>query len=1103
MQGMIKLVKLVRKIPSERHCEIELSLAPPSAGQDARYLVNLREGHPDAEWQESTRTPFAVSLDKAESIFAELLASKLAQGFVNKAQVDDAAPAAQAANTDEAMQWGHSSQTLVSKISKPASLQEQEKILLDRLLPRAWSGLSRVERTRTVWRIGERGLQAAVPRLVELLASADDMLDYCIAYAIGRCGDSGASQAMFELSQRSSYAHVQDIAAQAWLALCTNEEAQQHAQSLVAGWPAELQSAWKIALEAQEKQAVDDVLLCLLSSNNWPGWRYDNWLEQLDRIAEAGSAPLARVILLQQLKNLPVSLQVFRAFRHLYKTAEFRRDAELFGILQQRFEKAWPLFFMYSGLRYVYLERRLVKYADEIRKKDSRVAYSNLTRDYLRRRGWRTLRRLGNLSSPDFVHMATGVLLACDDAHAGKASIQRQLEYHRQTRSWSTKLRYHSPYANWMVFNQLLHQHDSQFQTSRSARTWWQPVTVDALDYPARLHRQEAFPHLWDAAPGQLHLLLRHSLCLGVHVFAARALADNQEYCQQLSLPQLQELLQSAYLPTRELAFGIIKHRYREQAPDLHCLMILLAANYLPAAEFALGFISKAAEQYAQEDGLLLLMISNPLPPVRDACRLLAQSASPETRLALLDNLLAWVRTTTLPEAQITLLQEDLQWLLHGLLASQVAQLSDAGLDAWCELLLARHFWQQALATEVLLVHPAGIAHVSPAILRDLLQSEDAGRQSLGSRLFAVLPADLLRHQVDLVAMLASSAHARVRAAMTPVLTRLATDADFTGKLLAQLVDVMFRSDSGTDDEGSESSVHRDIINWCRTPLLGAVLALPVDVQWRLLQARSKGAQELGALLLTQAGGTLAASLSVLQWALLGRHALAEVRLQAQAYYQANLDSIRLHLDDALRILDTRWPETRTFAADYFANNIAAEEWTLSHLLALCDHQQAMVQRLGRQLITRHFRVEDATDYVLSLSQHPSANMQLFVSQWLEQSIQLQPAPQSAQYLQQLRPYFLSVLSHVNKARTVKNRVIVFLQNQGLQSEEQARFVAQIFSRQVMTVAVQDKAQYILGLTQLQAHYPVLAHEPGWPMQVIQPRLCHVPNPIPKSAEPA
>ncbi|MBC3917932.1 hypothetical protein H8L32_10640 [Undibacterium sp. CY18W] len=1090
MQGIIKLVKLRRSKPSERHCEIELIQAPQTpqapqiAGDTALYLVNLREGHLDAEWQESTKTPFAVSLDKAEALFAQSLTSKLEQGFVDTALANNSIHPVQAEPAvSDAMQWGHSAQVLPGKIARPSSVAGQEKILLDRLQPRAWSGLSQIERSRTVWRIGERRMRAAVPRMVELLETGNAMLDYCLAYAIGRCGDAGAAQAMQALSQRSQYAHVVQIARQAWLTLVDVPGRQQHARDLIATWPDELQTAWQ---KAEQSQNVEEIMFALPSASNWKNWRHDDWLEQLDCIALSGISTLARPLLLQQLKNLPVSTQVFRAFRHLYKAAEFRVDAELFGILHQRFEKAWPLFVLAAHSDRIHLERRYVRYADEVKKADTRVAYSSLTRNYLRRRSWRSLRRLGELQSPDFVTLATGVLLACDDAQANVARIQRLVEWNRSTRAYDTELRYISPYGQWMLFNQLLHRHQSEIKTSRTAKLWWQPAQSESLVYPQRQVRQEAFPHLWDAAPEQLLSLLQQSRCLGVHAFAARALIDNTAFCQQLDLQQLQQLLQSAYLPTKEMAFAVIRQRFAGQTPDLNWLLILLNAGFSPAAEFALEFISKTPENYAQQPGLLLAMITNPLPGVRASCRLLAQAAQAATRQNLLRQFATWVQLTEKSAQDIAVLQDDLQWLIQNLLADHVAQLSDAELASWCELLNARHFWQQSLATDILVTHPAGIAHVSPQVLRGLLQDSDAGRQSLGSRLFAALPSAVLLEQPDLVGSLATADDARVRAAMTAVINDLAAHPVFSEKLLVHFFDALFRSDT-TD---GEDSLHADILRWCSGPLLAATLVQDTDQQWRLLQARSKGAQEMGAILLSHPDSPLAASLGVLQWALLGRHAVLQVRLLAQAYFSNNLSLIRADLDNALRILDTRWPETRAFATDFFARYINADEWSLAQLLALCDHPQAAVQRLGRQLITRHYRAEDATEYVLSLSQHPAASMQLFVSQWLEQSIHAaSDMPQALHNLQQLRPYFLSVLSHVNKARTVKNRVISFLQQQGVLSASHAQFVAQIFTRQVLTVAIQDKAQYIVGLTQLQDLYPALAQEPDWPVQVVAPRI--------------
>ena len=121
-------------------------------------------------------------------------------------------------------------------------------------------------------------------------------------------------------------------------------------------------------------------------------------------------------------------------------------------------------------------------------------------------------------------------------------------------------------------------------------------------------------------------------------------------------------------------------------------------------------------------------------------------------------------------------------------------------------------------------------------------------------------------------------------------------------------------------------------------------------------------------------------------------------------------------------------------------------------------------------MITTHFDVADVTDTVVKLSQHPSANMQLFVSAWLESA-----SAGDVDKLQRLEPYFLAVLSQVNRGRVVKARVQAFLREQAAQSEAIAAFVARLFARQVVTVAIADKDQYIEGLRAISERFPALS----------------------------
>lgn len=52
-----------------------------------------------------------------------------------------------------------------------------------------------------------------------------------------------------------------------------------------------------------------------------------------------------------------------------------------------------------------------IKPSQELLRDDSRLAYSRKTRDYLRRRSWRALRRLGARGDARYVDMACALLL--------------------------------------------------------------------------------------------------------------------------------------------------------------------------------------------------------------------------------------------------------------------------------------------------------------------------------------------------------------------------------------------------------------------------------------------------------------------------------------------------------------------------------------------------------------------------------------------------------------------------------------------------------------------------------------------------------------------
>ena len=170
-----------------------------------------------------------------------------------------------------------------------------------------------------------------------------------------------------------------------------------------------------------------------------------------------------------------------------------------------------------------------------------------------------------------------------------------------------------------------------------------------------------------------------------------------------------------------------------------------------------------------------------------------------------------------------------------------------------------------------------------------------------------------------------------------------------------------------------------------------------------------------------------------------------------------------------MSILDTTWDDTRTFAFHFFKTQFEASDWDLDCLIGIVDSVLPEVEQFGKEMITQHFNPNDGVVYLTKLSQHPSVNIQFFVTNYLKTY-----ASDNVAKLQELDFYFRSVLTRVHKGRIAKQRVYHFLQEEGKKSETAALFVSEIIDDISATVSIQDKANCIAILTDLKRLYPNL-----------------------------
>lgn len=1043
---LIRIEKLIRAQPAAGAApdwrRVELFELPPDGARPVRYVVHVSRSRDALKWQESVHTPAPLALQQAQAAFEGALAGQVAQGY----RRTDAATSTVAGAAAPAT---------------PATAQSADAVLLASLQPDRWRLLPPARQSRLVWRIGERRLAAAAARLVELIESGAPLLDYCLAWALGRCGDAGAWPAMRTLAGRAREPRVVRIARWAALALWPQNDRAAEAARIADDWPAALRRVWA---EAGALPVTDGAALLSAqlfdartgdpASECWQKLSQDNWITQLFELSllegpadevDDDTPGLARAALRLIAPQLPLSAGWFRAWRRLYKGAEFIADYRLLGLLHQRVETgraAWR-----SGTRFTQIGGRRIEVAKEIRSDDSRLAYSQRTRDYLRRRTWRNLRRLA-LNEADeapWLALAMGVLLAADDTPPGARS------------------------SDWLAVMHLLHGCDPAWQACRGGLSWRRVGAAE--DGTPRTQRTEVWPQRWDRHPQALLRLLRQACCARVHAFAARALQDNVPFCAALDDAVLAELLASRWPDAAGFALHQVRARIAAGASAAPWLTALLASPLAQARAEALALIAQDPARYASDPLLLQQLLCAVHDDARQTGRLLLPAAGTAPLPALCAALLDWLAARSGDHddeaGTLAAIAANLQWALSGPLREAAAGVPLPPLlalfDHACPLVVKT-------AAHWLLLHPASVQALPPATMARLLRADDAVLRSAGVLLFGALPDATLVQQPELFASFCLSPLTEVRAAIAPVIDRLAPlHPDFGAALMPLLRDELFRAEPA---EGVT-----DHLLACLTGALAEhTLRGDAATTLRLLQARAKGAQRLGAWLLPRQP---VESFSVLQTADLGRVDAASARQWAMAQLAAQPQRTLAALDDALRIFDSRWDDARRWAREWFAAQGGDPAWAPAQLVRLCDHPDPGAQQLGRELLARHFDVADVTTYLLQLSQHPSPGMQLFVSNWLAAA-----AGGRAEVMQRLEPYFISVLSQANRARVAKARIAQFLREQAAQSAELAAIGARVFARQAVSGAMGERARYIAGLREIQARYPELEN----PVQVLPVR---------------
>lgn len=885
-----------------------------------------------------------------------------------------------------------------------------------------------------VWRAGDRDLTAAEPVLWELFdAPPPSHLDpvawqHSLVSALVRCATRASIARLDKLVADARTApHVRNIAR---LAIVRVEPARalELARPLL---PPALAAALdrrdpaELAHEAEQLLVHDPaaargaaVALYLIDTAAVPAAASGSPYRATGVVtADAGertpSASVARAAVLAIARVARLSNAEAATVRALFRLAELRRDAEL----------------------YVRLARRIDQHKSPIR------PFGPKARRYIRRRVARVLRRLARAESPDYVVIASDVLLSVTDADAGRPRQRGEVHYDR--------------FATLHAFNDILYGASPRYERAHHDRSVWRCRGGYRPGDPAPAAREERYAALWDRTPAVLWRVLVDADNLPAIAFAARALRDHRAYVDALPNELLAGVLAHGRQVAQQLAFDMV----RDRPMTITLARAGLASDLPDANAWVLAWIDRNQEATVGDPELLALLLTGKTAPIRQvALDLLRGRVLPaelaHSVAARTIAILVGMTDADRAAAVVGIVLRTIDRVLAGVAPSVLRDLISHPLAALGEL-----------AGELLLRH-GDVSRVPFELVEALLGSPHAPVRTLGGRLLALTPPEVAAADLDALVAFATSGNRELRDATRALIGAVAARFPAAGQQLAdRLLDGLLRP----QPEGAPAHMAQLL----RGELAGCLPRRSARDVLALIGALSLHARSAGGLLLSQLEPD---ELGLDEIARLASHEILAIRQGAWALARAALPRFRLAPVALAKLVDSGWDDTREFAAALLRDDAGA--LSADAVIAICDSIRPEVQAIGKQLLRAQLEQAQGGHYVVRLAEHPSTAIQLLVSELLDAHVAGQ-----LDRLRALVPYLITVLSQVNRGKVAKQRVIALLRREAARSAEAAAIIAPILERQSATAATSQKHPLIATMVDVRARFPEIA----LPITVIAP----------------
>ncbi|WP_205512969.1 hypothetical protein [Longitalea arenae] len=1076
---------------SDKVYEIDLC----DVGND-KYVVNFRYGRRYSKLKEGSKTPVPVALTEAERLFHEVENEKLSKGYTASESGVSSAP--------QTSTFKLTTETTIGAdfMSMPPG---RTKAILQRLY-NAVQGNTTAYRSgwklsRVIWKAGEYRIPEAAQYIIRLYNNADDLVhQYCCTWALARCGNGSAASALQQIFLEHTSPVIRKVAGAGLLQVLNGTAKEDHLGIFLKSLPETI----KAAVDANKADALEPIVMERIKQQE-PQY---NWLEALYLIGT--EKRWMRPVLKNLLLEVPLKAGFFKHIRAIFKQAELLDDFEFSGMLALRFEREREQFVHHFTNTNLQAENYFVQvngYVNpnvELRKKNSRLAYSQRTRRYLRHRVNRRLQMYGQVNSLDYVKLATGILLSykntdikeaystSDYKWNGRNYVRTELRFPQNAHAfflhkilsgdhpelvllrndiWRIKTEHellaarakNNAAAGKKDSSGLLKKITGLFGKKKEAAQAPADKTADAASSAVN-ENGTPFLHLWNKLPQSYVQLLMEAQLEEIHEFAQGGLTSHPQWPairEKLDKHACKKLLLSPFTIPAAFGFRITTEKFSGTQVDADLLSALLNSRHADARQKGKEWTTQYLQHYLQQSDFVKdLIFAADADIFSWALDLIAKNKpGNEIKKVVVGKSIAALMSFREMTSEH---EEIINRVSHALKEHFNEELNEVPLTIISDLL--QHDVPPVLLFGLQLLkarQPSlNLQHLNSSLLFGLLQHSYAPVREAGLTLLYDLPEEILFKYADEIILSCTSPFQQVRRGIAPVVYRLAQkDRTFGEKAADLLMPFLLRKESS---EGLHDDVSRLLCNELSNYLQNA----NKETALNLLYGNYTAAQQVGIIILEKY--TDPSQLTIPQVIALGGHENLNVRNWCWKFYKEQVARIKYEKDAAVKLLDSKWGDSRQFAMQYFREQFNADDWSPEALIALADSVKPDVEAYGRELITKFFTSENGLTYLLKLSQHPSENMQLFATNYLERF-----AADDVERIQSLEFYFRSVLTRVNKSRIAKNRLYQFLLTEGRKSEAAAKVISALLSDISAIAAIGDKAKCIEVLLQLKSLYEV------------------------------